>query len=89
MLPFRQAQLIVGPMQCYLHYGQYAPKAKDKMVGTLALLVMNNAIHVGAPLESWRTLPWIPACHKQGMGKTIMCDTEKRCYEKWVFYPRT
>ena len=85
MLPPNKAQVIFERMQRYPDYGFYVTEAKGQVIGTFALLVMDNLGHVGAPSLVAEDVAVDPAWQKQGVGKTMMRYVVKLCHEKGCY----
>ena len=85
MLPPHKAQVIFERMQRYPDYGLYVTEAKGQVIGTFALLIIDNLGHVGAPSGVVEDVAVDPAWQKQGVGKTMMRYAVKLCHEKGCY----
>jgi GNAT superfamily N-acetyltransferase len=59
-------------MKNYPNYGLYVAVMDDQIVGTFALLIMNNVIHSGAPSGIAEAVAVAPDDQGQGIGRTMM-----------------
>ena len=85
VLALDQAEVIFKRMQGYPDYRLYVAEADGQVVGTFALLVMDNLGHLGAPSGLVEDVAVDPAWQKRGVGKTMMRCAVERCREKGCY----
>jgi GNAT superfamily N-acetyltransferase len=76
-----RAQGIFARIRSYPEYRIYVAKAKDKIIGTFALLVMDNLAHMGAPSAIVEDVVVDPDWQGKGVGKQMMQSAIRRCRE--------
>ncbi len=82
-----QAQEVFARMSRYPDYGLYVVEnAESRIVGTFALLVMDNIGHMGRPSAIVEDVAVDPALHGQGLGRWMMAQAldlarGKQCYK--------
>jgi ribosomal protein S18 acetylase RimI-like enzyme len=85
-LPLADAERVFGRMARYPDYHVYVAVRDGRIVGTLALLIMDNLGHLGAPSAVIEDVAVDPECHGQGIGRAMMAHAlrlggEKGCYK--------
>jgi GNAT superfamily N-acetyltransferase len=86
VLPLAEAERIFDRMSHYPDYGLHVALKDGQVVGTFALLVMDNLGHLGAPSAIIEDVAVDPALHGQGIGKGMMryalrLAQERGCYK--------
>ncbi len=72
ILTLEQAEKIYNIFQQYPSYRLYVALAADKIVGTFALLIMDNLAHLGKKSAVVEDVGVLPECQGQGVGKIMM-----------------
>jgi ribosomal protein S18 acetylase RimI-like enzyme len=85
-LALADAERIFERMARYPDYRVYVAIHDNRIVGTFALLIMDNLGHQGAPSGVIEDVAVDPACHGQGIGGAMMRHAlrlggEKGCYK--------
>lgn len=86
VLPIKQAQRIFTRTKSYPDYKIYVAKTKGEVVGTFALLIMDNLAHMGVPSGIVEDVVVHPSWQGKGVGKQMMefamkCCRERGCYK--------
>jgi GNAT superfamily N-acetyltransferase len=82
VLSIFEAEAIFERMQRYPNYRLYvATNNNGQIVGTFALLIMDNLAHLGSPSGIVEDVVVDPACQGQGIGKAMMQYAERACKE--------
>lgn len=85
-LPLKEAEAIFDRMKSYPDYTLIVAESEGQIVGTLALLVMDNLGHLGAPSAVVEDVVVSPKQQGRGIGKIMMRyamaqAAAKRCYK--------
>jgi GNAT superfamily N-acetyltransferase len=85
-LSLSRAEEVFERIQGYPNYHLFVALDKDKIVGTFALLIMDNLGHQGAPSAIIEDVVVDPAYQGQGIGKRMMqyafeIAKEEGCYK--------
>ena len=80
------AERVFERMSCYPNYKIYVATQHARVVGTFALLIMDNLGHLGTPSAIIEDVAVDPAAHGQGIGKqmirhAIELATANGCYK--------
>lgn len=80
------AERIFARFSHYPDYTLYVAEDDDKIVGSFALLVMDNLGHLGAPSAVVEDVVVAPTCQRRGIGRAMMyfaAETAraKHCYK--------
>jgi GNAT superfamily N-acetyltransferase len=75
------ARKIYDRMQAYPRYTLYVATEDRAIIGTFALLIMDNLAHGGAPSGIVEDVVVSPACQGKGVGKQMMQFAMDRCRE--------
>lgn len=78
-LPLEEARRIYERIRSYPDYYLYVARREGKIVGTFALLIMDNLGHLGAPSGVVEDVAVDPECQGQGIGKAMMTFAMQRC----------
>lgn len=86
VLPLAEAERILERMARYPDYRVYVAERDGRVVGTFALLVMDNLAHLGAPSGVIEDIAVDPACQGEGIGRAMMehalaLGAAKGCYK--------
>jgi ribosomal protein S18 acetylase RimI-like enzyme len=86
MMPLADARRMLARFARYPDYTLYVAEAGGEIVGTFALLIMDNLGHLGAPSAIVEDVMVAPAAHGRGIGQAMMTfarqkSIEKRCYK--------
>ena len=86
MLPLQDAESLFARFAQYPDYRLYVAEQDRQIVGSFALLIMDNLGHLGAPSAIVEDVVVDPALHGNGIGQTMMRFAmakahEKRCYK--------
>ena len=86
VLSGQDAERVFDRMASYPNYKVYVAVIDTRVVGTFALLVMDNLGHLGAPSAIIEDVAVDPALQGQGIGKQMMrhaikLATEYGCYK--------
>jgi ribosomal protein S18 acetylase RimI-like enzyme len=72
-------------MMTYPDYTLYVAVIEQAVVGTFALLIMDNLGHLGAPSGIVEDVAVAPAWQGQGIGKAMMRFAMQRCRDKQCY----
>lgn len=81
-LSIPQAKEQFARIQTYPNYHLYVAElngAKGALVGTFALLIMDNLLHVGRPSGIVEAVAVASSCQGQGIGKAMMQFAMQQC----------
>jgi len=86
MLPLAEARRLLARFAAYPDYTLYVAELEREIVGTFALLVMDNLGHLGAPSAIVEDVVVAPSMQGRGVGRAMMDfarqkSIEKRCYK--------
>jgi len=76
---------ILARMAAYPDYHLFVALAKQKVVGTFALLIMDNIGHLGASSGLMEDVAVDPDWHGQGVGKAMVRHAVDLCREKGCY----
>jgi GNAT superfamily N-acetyltransferase len=74
-----QAEALFEKMLSYPNYHIFVAKIENQVVGTFALLIMDNLAHVGTPSGVVEDVVVSEAFQGQGIGKEMMNFAMNRC----------
>ena len=86
VLPLQKAEAIFARFSRYPDYTLYVAESEGRIVGTFALLIMDNLGHRGTPSAVVEDVVVDPAQQGHGIGQKMMAFAidrarEKRCYK--------
>jgi GNAT superfamily N-acetyltransferase len=86
VLPLADARRLWARFAAYPDYTLYVAELDGEIVGTFALLIMDNLGHLGAPSAVVEDVMVAPAAQGRGIGQAMMAfarqkGMEKRCYK--------
>jgi GNAT superfamily N-acetyltransferase len=82
VLPVAEATRIFHRFDDYPDYTLYVAEEDGAIVGSFALLIMDNLGHLGAPSGIVEDVVVDPALHGRGIGQAMMRFAVARCREK-------
>ena len=85
VLPLADAERIFDRMARYPDYRLYVAVVDGRIVGTFALLIMDNLAHQGAPSGVIEDVAVGPEWQGQGIGKAMMQYALRLCGEKGCY----
>ena len=85
ILATEQAKRIFQRIQSYPDYRIYVATVGEKIVGTFALLVMDNLAHVGAPSGIVEDVVVQTGWQGKGVGKKMMQFAMDRCRKRGCY----
>lgn len=85
VLRLAEAERIFERMARYPDYGMIVALREGRIVGSFALLVMDNLAHRGAPSGVIEDVVVDPACQGQGIGQAMMEHALRLCGEKGCY----
>jgi GNAT superfamily N-acetyltransferase len=85
VLSVAEAERIFDRMTRYPDYQLYVAVTDGKVVGTFALLVMDNLGHLGAPSGVIEDVAVDPTCQGMGIGKVMLGHAISLCREKGCY----
>jgi GNAT superfamily N-acetyltransferase len=86
VLPLAEARRLLARFATYPDYTLYVAELDGEIVGTFALLIMDNLGHLGAPSAIVEDVMVAPTAQGRGIGQAMMefarqKGLEKRCYK--------
>ncbi len=86
VLPVKKAKIIFLKQAQYPDYQVFVSELNGKIVGTFALLIMENMAHLGTPSAVVEDVGVLPEMQGKGIGKAMMefalkYAKEKGCYK--------
>ncbi len=86
ILPLHDAERIFARFARYPDYKLYVAELDGRIVGTFALLIMDNLGHLGAPSAIVEDVAVGPVFHGRGVGRAMLryamaSASEKHCYK--------
>jgi GNAT superfamily N-acetyltransferase len=86
VLPIGEARRMLERFSTYPDYTLYVAEQDGNIVGSFALLIMDNIGHRGAPSGIVEDVVVAPQWHGRGVGRAMMdfaqgCCRDKRCYK--------
>jgi ribosomal protein S18 acetylase RimI-like enzyme len=85
VLSLAEAEQVFDRMARYPDYRIYIAIRDDRIVGTFALLIMDNLGHQGAPSGVIEDVAVDPQCQGQGIGKAMVRHALRVCGEKGCY----
>jgi GNAT superfamily N-acetyltransferase len=85
VLSLSEAERVFDRIARYPDYRIYVAIRDDRIVGTFALLIMDNLGHRGAPSGVIEDVVVDPQCQGQGIGKAMMRHALRVCGEKGCY----
>jgi GNAT superfamily N-acetyltransferase len=75
------AQMLFRKMQSYPNYVLYIAESEDRVIGTFALLIMDNLAHQGSPSGVAEDVVVSAEWQGKGIGKQMMAFAIEKCRE--------
>ncbi|HOO12661.1 MAG TPA: GNAT family N-acetyltransferase [Bacillota bacterium] len=85
ILPLEKAEEIFCKMKSYPDYRVYVAMHQGEVVGTFALLIMDNLAHMGAPSGVVEDVVVKEGLHGQGIGRQMMQFALDLCSKKGCY----
>lgn len=85
VLPLEAAQRIFARMRSYPDYRVYVAERAGRVVGTLALLIMDNLAHLGEPSGILEDMVVSDSERGRGVGGQLVRFAMERCREKGCY----
>ena len=85
VLPLSEAKGIFKRMAQYPDYKVYVAIYREQIVGTFALLIMDNLGHMGSPMGVIEAVAVDPAWQGRGYGSEMMHHALRVCKEKGCY----
>ena len=85
VLPIGDAERLFARFAAYPDYTLYVAEQGDEVVGTFALLVMDNLGHLGAPSAIVEDVMVAPERHRNGIGADMMRFAVERARHKGCY----
>jgi len=85
VLSVAEAERVFDRMARYPDYRIFVAIRDDRIVGTFALLIMDNLGHQGAPSGVIEDVVVDPQCQGQGIGKAMVRHALRVCGEKGCY----
>jgi GNAT superfamily N-acetyltransferase len=85
VLPLDQAVALFERFGRYPDYTLYVAEQEREIIGTFALLVMDNLGHLGAPSGIVEDVVVAPARQSGGIGRAMMHFAMERCRQKGCY----
>ncbi len=82
VMPLTEAERVFERMARYPDYKLYVAISDGRIVGSFALLTMDNLGHQGAPSGVIEDVVVDPQCQGQGIGRAMMRHALRLCGEK-------
>ena len=80
-LSLQNAKVIFSQIQSYPNYHIYVALVQEEIVGTFALLIMDNLAHKGAPSGIVEDVAVSREWQGKGIGKQMMAYSMQKCKE--------
>jgi GNAT superfamily N-acetyltransferase len=81
VLSLEKAETLFKKMQTYPHYKVYVAENENDIVGTFALLIMDNLAHQGTPSGVVEDVAVLTKLQGKGIGKVMMEFAMELCKE--------
>ena len=85
VLSLAEAERLFDRMARYPDYRIHVALRDERVVGSFALLIMDNLGHQGAPSGVVEDVVVDPRCQGQGIGKAMMREALRLCGEKGCY----
>lgn len=85
ILSFAEAESIYDRMQLYPDYRLYVTECDAGVVGTFALLIMDNLAHLGAPSGIVEDIAVAPSYQRRGIGRAMMQYAWEYCQRRGCY----
>ncbi|WP_447600345.1 GNAT family N-acetyltransferase [Nitrospira sp. Nam80] len=85
VISIKEAEWIFERMARYPDYAVYVAALENRIVGTFALLIMENLGHLGTCSGIVEDVAVDPEHHRQGVGKLMMAHAIDRCRNRGCY----
>jgi ribosomal protein S18 acetylase RimI-like enzyme len=85
MLPLAEARRLLARFAAYPDYTLYVAELEREIVGTFALLIMDNLGHLGAPSAIVEDVVVAPSTQGRGVGRAMMDFARQKSIEKGCY----
>ncbi len=85
VLSVGDAERIFARFTRYPDYTLYVALSDDRIVGSFALLIMDNLGHLGSPSAIAEDVVVAPDCQGMGIGRCMMAFARERCAENGCY----
>jgi ribosomal protein S18 acetylase RimI-like enzyme len=85
VLDLEDAREIHARFALYPDYALYVVEERGEIVGSFALLIMDNLGHLGAPSGVVEDVVVAPSRQGRGIGKQMMAFAIERCHERGCY----
>jgi GNAT superfamily N-acetyltransferase len=85
ILSIADARCLLARFADYPDYTLYVAETAGKVVGSFALLVMDNLGHVGSPSAIVEDVVVAPSAQGRGVGRAMMNFAREKCIEKHCY----
>ena len=85
VLPLHDAERIFARLARYPDYTLYVAEQRGRIVGSFALLIMDNLGHLGTPSAIVEDVVVGPVLHGRGVGRAMMRFAIERCRAKHCY----
>lgn len=85
VLPFGEAERLLQKFARYPDYTLYVAEHEGRIVGSFALLIMDNIGHLGAPSAIVEDVVVDPARHGMGIGRQMMQFAMQKARDKGCY----
>ncbi len=84
-LPLEEAEVILARMASYPDYRLFVAELGGRIIGTFALLIMDNLAHLGEPSGVIEDVVVHGDWRGRGIGKAMMIFAMERCRERGCY----
>ena len=84
-LPLADARRLLARFAAYPDYTLYVAEVDGEIIGTFALLIMDNLGHLGAPSAIVEDVMVSPAAQGRGIGQAMMAFARQKSMEKGCY----
>ena len=85
VLPLHDAERVFARFARYPDYTLYVAEQRGRIVGSFALLIMDNLGHLGTPSAIVEDVVVGPVLHGRGVGRAMMRFAIERCRAKHCY----
>lgn len=85
VLSLAEAERLFDRIARYPDYTLHVAIRDERIVGSFALLIMDNLAHRGAPAAVIEDVAVDPECQRQGIGRAMMQHALRLCAEKGCY----
>ena len=85
VLALEDARRVFARFSLYPDYRLYVAAIGERVVGTFALLIMDNLAHAGTPSGVVEDVVVLAECQSQRIGRRMMAFARERCAERGCY----